>query len=497
MRIKFSDYILEQSISDASVSDITLEQSIAEAEVSMAICEAYMKQMDMSMINDEHIISESFVTNFENKKGIIYHLTNFCSAIAKVIISIITKFAAWVSEKKLNNLIKNLEKMNPNERETAVFYLPFENIDKTYQETVAFCSKLIHNLTHPDERLKDLDNIGFESELSDILASTDNIGKIDFATREKMSKYTYDQYYTAIKSLRDAVIEKKSEFNNLLKAIKKDPSTKLNISDEKEAKKMYKSYKRYYSILQHTLVYVSTQIVNAIKRGEKQLAKDIKDNKVDETPRGAMSDDPRKFDSTNIVERRTAQIISKCDKCAKILNSDEVLSKDYFDNDDDFNEFINITDKFIDTYERIKTNLESDELHSVINEYHSFLADHNVNAMFLSAIYSLLKCFSIYQYSGAKFHYLGYIVTKANQDVFECSEETFTKIMKEIDSKINEFNRAIASVKDSIESDRKFSEFLNRRFPFEGNGSEQNETKKRNDVIDTTGEFKDEEQNDI
>lgn len=49
MRIKLSDYILEQSISDASASDIVLEQSIAEIEVSMAVCEAYIKQMDIQL----------------------------------------------------------------------------------------------------------------------------------------------------------------------------------------------------------------------------------------------------------------------------------------------------------------------------------------------------------------------------------------------------------------------------------------------------------------
>lgn len=485
MRIKLSDYILEQSISVAEVNDILLEQSIAEAEVSMAICEAYMKQMDMNMINDKHIISESFTTNLENKKGVLYHIANFYSAITKVIVSIITRFAAWVSEKKLNSLLKNLEKMSPNEREKAVFYLPFENIDETYQQTVAFCSKLIHNLTNPDKSLKNLDNIDFTYELSNILASTDSIGKIDFFTREKMSKYTYDQYYTAIKSLKDAVIEKKSEFNNLLKAIKKNPSTQLNISDEKEAKKAYKSYKRYYSILQHKLVYVSTQIVDAIKRGEKQLADDIENRKVDETPKGAMSDDPKKFDSTNIIERRTAQIISKCDKCAKILNSDEVLSKDFFKTDDAFNKFIDITDKFIDTYERVKTDLESDGLDSVIRDYYSFFADYDTEAMFSSAINSLLKCFSIYQFKGAEFIFLSHVTHDKKANVFECSEETFTKIMKEIDSTINRFNREIASIKESIESDRKFSEFLNRRYPFEPSyGSKRNDN-----IIDTTGDF--------
>ena len=49
MIIKLSDYIMEQTISTASVDDIEMEQVKAEIEVTSAICEAYFKQLDMMM----------------------------------------------------------------------------------------------------------------------------------------------------------------------------------------------------------------------------------------------------------------------------------------------------------------------------------------------------------------------------------------------------------------------------------------------------------------
>ena len=44
MVIKLSDYILEQSVSDASVSDVEIERVFAEMDVSMCLLNAYLKQ---------------------------------------------------------------------------------------------------------------------------------------------------------------------------------------------------------------------------------------------------------------------------------------------------------------------------------------------------------------------------------------------------------------------------------------------------------------------
>jgi hypothetical protein len=52
MKIKLSDYILEQSISDASIDDITLEQLKAELRVDIAINEFYIKNYNMGLFQE-------------------------------------------------------------------------------------------------------------------------------------------------------------------------------------------------------------------------------------------------------------------------------------------------------------------------------------------------------------------------------------------------------------------------------------------------------------
>ena len=66
MIIQLSDYMLEQTVSDANVSDITLEQYDAQIEVSTALVRAYSKAMDM-MIYSEADTS----TSTEEKPGLL------------------------------------------------------------------------------------------------------------------------------------------------------------------------------------------------------------------------------------------------------------------------------------------------------------------------------------------------------------------------------------------------------------------------------------------
>jgi hypothetical protein len=50
MKIKLSDYILEQSISNASIDDIEFETALAELSVNAKIMEYYLKQMNMGVV---------------------------------------------------------------------------------------------------------------------------------------------------------------------------------------------------------------------------------------------------------------------------------------------------------------------------------------------------------------------------------------------------------------------------------------------------------------
>lgn len=52
MKIKLSDFILEQAISDASVDDIIIEQLSAEVDVCLALMEAYFKQYKMQVVEE-------------------------------------------------------------------------------------------------------------------------------------------------------------------------------------------------------------------------------------------------------------------------------------------------------------------------------------------------------------------------------------------------------------------------------------------------------------
>lgn len=52
MNIKLSDYILENSISSASVEDIMLEQSIAEVEVTSCLLESYFRQYEIALYEE-------------------------------------------------------------------------------------------------------------------------------------------------------------------------------------------------------------------------------------------------------------------------------------------------------------------------------------------------------------------------------------------------------------------------------------------------------------
>lgn len=61
MKIKLSDFILEQSVSDAEVADIVIEQAMSEIEVCTALLEAYIKEFAMLeyMMPNEDVITEA------------------------------------------------------------------------------------------------------------------------------------------------------------------------------------------------------------------------------------------------------------------------------------------------------------------------------------------------------------------------------------------------------------------------------------------------------
>ena len=112
MKIKLSDYILEQSISEADTTDILLEQAMSELEVCTSLAYAYLKQLTMEeyMNPDGELTAEDVVTEAsaeaaadgEEGGGVGAAVSNIGKGFAgffKAVIGAITGFFRWVGNK--------------------------------------------------------------------------------------------------------------------------------------------------------------------------------------------------------------------------------------------------------------------------------------------------------------------------------------------------------------------------------------------------------------
>ena len=119
--IKLSDYILEQSISDASVSDIRREQLIAEMEVCFALFDAYNKQMVMESNKDtitsglaelSDTISGKVAKSYRDETSLVKSILLSAAFITiKVIKQIIANTAAVLNPAELKRYTKQLEEI--------------------------------------------------------------------------------------------------------------------------------------------------------------------------------------------------------------------------------------------------------------------------------------------------------------------------------------------------------------------------------------------------
>lgn len=145
MRIKFSDYILEQSISDAVVSDIALEQAKAEVEVTLAITEAYIKQMEMQMytemegevtatatekpiegtaeqsVNDQNAAKKLSQLKYKNKHmtvgdKILWYNTVFIGRVWAWFVKVFTNMSAYFNKKHINQFLLNMKGMSDEDK---------------------------------------------------------------------------------------------------------------------------------------------------------------------------------------------------------------------------------------------------------------------------------------------------------------------------------------------------------------------------------------------
>jgi hypothetical protein len=265
MTIKLSDYILEQSISQSEIADIAMEQAIAEIEVSMALCEAYFKQQSMGIVQE---------FDMEKSHPIIKFLTSIVNACFRAIM----KFSGWVSEKRMNKLIKRLENMSNEEKEKFKIALPSKHLGFYYFQIVdsldginywfdkLYDSKVCEN----DEMFEFEDDIRQIKEGRDLFNS-----KLEDTT--ELYEYNYDEFKSYITQVRDAIVKKKNEFKKLQREFKfktaKDQYENLKNLDDKTAKKIFNRMKKCLKRSYVETTYIMTEMIKFVQDAEKATQK--------------------------------------------------------------------------------------------------------------------------------------------------------------------------------------------------------------------------------
>lgn len=286
MRIKLSDYILEQSISDTSVSDIALEQTKAEIEVSMAICEAYIKQMDMSVVMESSEETNDDEKYVHTKKTFVQHLLNFIRGIGNFVQKLIIRFKNSISRNKLRKILENLQKMSDEEKASFVGYLPFKTWED-YDECINVISDSlsvfgfkIHNYSGDFTRRPiteeilnyirtDIDSSGgksshFKQTISNFKNELKSLVKLDADTTYK---YDYEDYYDFILKLLTSNIYS-IKFNQFKTDI---ADANINFS-EKKCKEVFKDYRYIQSLVTTKLNMFVTEMMKSINHSDKLAA---------------------------------------------------------------------------------------------------------------------------------------------------------------------------------------------------------------------------------
>ena len=203
MIVKLSDFILEQSISDASVNDIALEQYQAEYNVADAMANTYMKSMNLIYVYE----AEGQTVTTEAKKDNIFK--RIWAAIVKAWKAICEWFKArWEGIKRLFGKGGKVA-ATANAVASGVADMPQEDVDKMMKPTSQLCFEigkvviagdilseefipLIDEIveyfdSHKETEASRLDE--FKKKTKEILAETDKIMKATRPSKFEASKY--------------------------------------------------------------------------------------------------------------------------------------------------------------------------------------------------------------------------------------------------------------------------------------------------------------------
>lgn len=269
MKIKLSDYIMEQAISDASASDIIIEQAQAEMEVSAALCEAYIKEIDSFYYTEQQLYPK------RSPSGIGESIHRLKIMIGNFLRRVITNLNARLSRKRLTKIIKKLDDMSDSAKSTFVGYLPFKSkehigawIDQITDIADTFESMdlmttaaLVEDNRYDDYRRK------FENNLNTIKSN-----KLLITNRKKAYSYTFEEYKSLITELFDSYEDAKSRLDKKLKSYKENDYNKIRNNGEYfgiVAKNVYKDIRELYRVSTTYLNMFLTMVMDGIKDSEK------------------------------------------------------------------------------------------------------------------------------------------------------------------------------------------------------------------------------------
>lgn len=256
MKIKLSDYIMEQSISDASASDIVLEQNLAGVEVAKALCEAYIKHID-AMIYSEAAYEDK-------KRNIIDLIVDLIKMFCNFVRRIFTSLKSSISESKIRKILQKLKNMPESKKKSFVGYLPFKSTNQMHEWTSG-----LHDIAELFTELKISNATFFMQEIATrqdiysvkILDAKEKIKK-DMAALKRMGSYQYTHKEYS-KFFSDLLLQYKmasSDIDMTLNAYKvndfekiKNDTTFENSQDKyveiyKDLKELYKSTSSYLTM---------------------------------------------------------------------------------------------------------------------------------------------------------------------------------------------------------------------------------------------------------
>ena len=354
MTIKLSDYILEQTISDASVDDIMIEQAVAEVEVASAMLEAYFKQVAMygdgyfqegkyenqqaqqkeqdnfdatkpgaglsptsvgssdltpnrvtmkkpqeqspyeqSLTGSETTTLPAGNTNNVDDQGTAdltgktmlkaigeRGVANFFKAVGNWFVKIWTKFMGWVTEKRMESILKKLDALGQDKLGNMRIELPDNLVagimsnDKTIPKAMSIstfeagenflniltaCKENGSNMT-PEQINKLLEDVetfkvGLKTKLKEIRTNLKGTTKNYKATGAELRNF--------IKNELDSYRKNKNSISELQKSLKQNKNIgdelakKFALTDDKSGKRIYRAIKSIYDMYS---TYMSNQL---------------------------------------------------------------------------------------------------------------------------------------------------------------------------------------------------------------------------------------------